>query len=177
MGFRTARPDDVPALHLLIESAYRGDSARRGWTHEADLLGGQRTDADAIAAMIADPKQYLLLHLDRGELDGCIALTEKGGGLVYVGLVTVDPVKQGSGLGGRLLAAAEAYAASELSASRAEMTVIVQREELIAWYERRGYRRTGERRPFPNDDPRFGLPKRRDLEFAVLEKALSSPSS
>lgn len=177
MTIEPATPDDIPALHRLIESAYRGNSARRGWTHEADLLDGQRTDEQALGEMIADPAQHLLLHRAGGRLDGCIAVTEKGEGRVYVGLVTVDPEKQGTGLGARLLEAAEAFAAGQLQATRAEMTVIVQRSELIAWYERRGYWRTGERRPFPYDDPRFGLPRRRDLDFVVLEKTLSSPSS
>jgi ribosomal protein S18 acetylase RimI-like enzyme len=177
MKLEPAKPSDISALHRLIEAAYRGDSARRGWTHEADLLDGQRTDVEAIAGMLADPAQHLLLHRSDGELDGCIALSEKGDGRVYLGLVTVDPGRQGSGVGGGLLAAAEAFAARGLQALRAEITVIWQREELIAWYERRGYRRTGERRPFPYDDPRFGLPRRGDLEFVVLEKVLSSPSS
>ena len=177
MTLEPATPDDIPALHRLIESAYRGDSARRGWTHEADLLDGQRTDPQVLAAMLADPAQHLLVHRAGDALDGCIAVTDKGDGLVYLGLVTVAPEQQGTGLGSRLLAAAEAFAAGQLNATRAEMTVIVQREELIAWYERKGYRRSGERRPFPYDDPRFGLPRRGDLDFVVLEKPLTSPSS
>jgi len=176
MDLDLASADDLDAVHALIESAYRGDSARRGWTHEADLLGGQRTDRAALGDILADPRQQLLLHRSGAAIDGCVAVTQKAGGLVYIGLVTVDPARQGSGLGRALLAAAEDYASRQLGADRAEMTVIVQRPELIAWYERRGYRVTGERRPFPIADPRFGLPKRPDLEFLVLEKSLRSPS-
>jgi ribosomal protein S18 acetylase RimI-like enzyme len=171
-----ATTGDRESLHLLIESAYRGDSARRGWTHEADLLDGQRTDLRAIDDMFADPLQTLLVARDDMGPAGCIAITDRGDGLAYIGLVTVDPDRQGSGLGRRLLESAEAFAASTLGARRLEMTVIAQREELVRWYERRGYRRTGERRPFPATDPRFGLPRRDDLEFMVLEKSLGDHS-
>lgn len=162
----------IPSLHALIHRAYRGDSARKGWTHEADLLDGQRTDVAALEALLADPAQHLLAAWEGDEPVACIALTEKGPGLVYIGMVTVDPQLQGSGLGRKILAAAEAYAADALKAARAEMTVISLRTELIRWYERRGYALTGERRAFPHGDPRFGLPRRDDLEFVVLEKRL-----
>jgi len=165
-----ASPDDLPALHALIESAYRGDSARRGWSHEADLLGGQRTDLRALGTMLSDPAQHLLVLRDHEVLRASVALADKGAGVAYLGLLTVDPSRQSAGLGRMILAAAEDHAAAHFAATRIEMTVIAQRDELIAWYERRGYARTGERRPFPLDDPRFGLPMRDDLVFVVLEK-------
>jgi ribosomal protein S18 acetylase RimI-like enzyme len=171
MHLEPATPDDVPALHALIESAYRGDSARRGWSHEADLLGGQRTDPASLSAMLADPAQHLLLFRDNDALRACVALTDKGHGLAYLGMLTVDPDLQGSGLGKLIMSAAEDHAA-RFGARRVEMTVITQRRELIEWYERRGYGATGERRPFPASDPRFGIPRRDDLEFVVLEKQL-----
>lgn len=65
---RPAARDDLPALHLLIERAYRGDGARAGWTHEADLLGGQRTDPAALEEMLADPDGYLLVAGEAGAL-------------------------------------------------------------------------------------------------------------
>ena len=167
---------DIPALHALIARAYRGDSARLGWTHEADLLGGQRTEPALLDAMLADPSQHMLVHRGEVGLDACIAVTRRTADLVYLGMVTVDPKLQGRGMGKAVLAAAERFAGGDIGASRAEMTVIAQRHELVAWYERRGYRLTGERRPFP-EDPRFGRPKRNDLEFVVLEKRLRSPVS
>jgi ribosomal protein S18 acetylase RimI-like enzyme len=167
-----ASRDELPALHRLIEGAYRGDSAKRGWTHEADLLGGQRTDLEALEAILADAAQALLIARDGDELAGCVSVADKGEGLAYIGLVTVDPERQAGGLGRELLHAAERFAAESFASTRAEMTVITQRTELIAWYERRGYALTGERRPFPATDPRFGLPRRDDLEFVVLAKAL-----
>ena len=172
MHLDPATPDDIPALHALVESAYRGDSARAGWSHEADLLGGQRIDAESLAATIADPTQHLLVLHDGEAVRACVNLTDKGEGLAYLGLLTVDPLFQVTGLGRALLAASEDHARAAMGCERLEMTVIIQRDELIAWYERRGYRLTGERRPFPMTDPRFGLPKRDDLEFAVLEKRL-----
>lgn len=172
MHLEPAQSADLPALHELIESAYRGDSAKLGWTHEADLLGGQRTDMDALEAMLADPAQTILILRDGDEIDACVALADLGGRLTYIGMFTVAPSRQATGIGRLLLAASEEHAVSAFNATRIEMTVIAQRSELIAWYERRGYHLTGERRPFPAADPRFGLPKREDLEFVVLEKRL-----
>lgn len=170
--FRPAAPDDVPALRVLIESAYRGDAARAGWTHEADLLEGQRTDEAELRDILADASRVILLAEVDGALTGCVQVADQGQGLAYLGLLTVDPARQAGGLGRLLIEAAEAEAAARFAATRMEMTVIRQRAELIAWYERRGYRLTGETRPFPLDDPRFGLPRTRDLAFVVLEKTL-----
>ena len=174
MHLEPATLADLTALHALIESAYRGDTARRGWSHEADLLDGQRTDLDALDAMLADPAQHVLVLRDDEALRACVALTDKGAGLSYLGLLTVDPPRQAAGLGRMILAAAEDHAATHFGASRIEMTVIAQRGELIAWYERRGYALTGEQRPFPHADPRFGLPRRVDLKFFVLQKSIAS---
>ena len=172
MKLDLACPADLSALHALIESAYRGDSARVGWSHEADLLDGQRTDTADLEQMLANPARQLLVLRDGDALRACVALADKTGGLTYLGLLTVDPESQATGLGRILLAAAEDHAVQRFAANRIEMTVIAQRDELIAWYQRRGYALTGERRPFPLDDPRFGLPRRNDLDFVVMERRL-----
>lgn len=169
---RAATRADIPALLALVESGFRGDSAKRGWTHEADLLGGQRTDAQALAEMIADPKQTMLLLEDNGALIGCVSITNKGEGRAYLGMLTVNPDLQGAGLGRKLVDGAEAFARETLGARVMEMTVIKQRQELVDWYLRHGYAHTGREEPFPLDDPRFGLPKTRDLVFVVLAKPL-----
>ena len=174
MKLAPAGRDELPDLHALIESAYRGDSARAGWSHEADLLDGQRTDLAELGAALDDPAQHLLVFRDHDQIAACVSLTDRGDGLAYLGLLTVDPRRQATGLGRMMLAAAEDHAATDLGATRIEMTVIAQRDELVAWYERRGYARTGERRPFPSSDPRFGEPRRDDLEFVVLEKSFVS---
>ena len=166
-----ASAEDLPALHALIERAYRGDSAKAGWTHEADLLGGQRTDLAALSEMLADPDQRLLAARQGDAIVGCVSVRRSAPGRCYLGLLTVEPTLQAGGLGRRLIAAAEETARG-MGATVIELTVIATRQELVRWYERRGYRLTGETRPFPFDDPRFGLPKTRDLEFVVLERML-----
>lgn len=172
LAFRAAEATDIDRLERLIQSAYRGDSARLGWTHEADLLDGQRTDRVALEAILADPTEAIVLAERGGLLIGCVRITSLGDGVSSLGMLAVDPVRQGGGLGRHLIAEAEAHARRS-GGLRMEMTVIVQRVELIAWYERRGYRLTGETRPFPATDPRFGVPRRSDLGFVVLEKALA----
>lgn len=171
--FRIAEPSDIARLQPFVHAAYRGDSARQGWTHEADLLEGQRIDVEALSAMMADPAHIILLAEADGGLVGCVQVNDKGNGLAYLGMLSVNPESQGGGIGRRLIAAAEAEARSTFKASRMEMTVIVQRVELIDWYVRCSYRLTGETRPFPATDPRFGLPQRNDLAFVVLARDLT----
>jgi predicted N-acetyltransferase YhbS len=172
---RPATAADIPALHALIEGAYRGDSAKQGWTHEADLLGGQRTDREALAEIVADPKQTLLVAERDGALTGCVLVKDlgvrDGARVAYLGMLTVRPDLQAAGLGRALLAAAETHARG-FGAEIMELTVIKSRTELIPWYIRRGYALTGREEPFPIDDPRFGLPKTRDLVFVVMGKRL-----
>jgi GNAT superfamily N-acetyltransferase len=172
VNIRLAGRADIPALLDLVQSAYRGERARMGWTHEADMLGGQRTDTAALMEILQDASQRVLLASDSNGLVGCVQVSDKGGGMAYLGLLSIAPERQAHGLGRVLIEAAEEYARRQFSATMMEMTVIGQREELVAYYERRGYARTGEERPFPLDDPRFGIPKRRDLSFVVLGKAL-----
>lgn len=170
---RLATPQDAARLQPLVHRAYRGETARKGWTHEADLLDGNRIDVDSIAAVIADPAQAVVVAERDGTPVGCVQVTGKSGGLAYLGMLSVEPELQGAGLGRKLVREAERVAVSQFSADRMEMTVIIQRAELIAWYERLGYARTGETRPFPATDPRFGQPKRDDLAFTVLERRLA----
>jgi GNAT superfamily N-acetyltransferase len=174
LSIRAAAPADLPFVHGLVERAYRGDAARAGWTHEADLLGGQRIDMAALSEIAADPRQSLLIALADGALVGCVQVARKDGALCYLGLLSVEPKLQAAGLGKRLIEAAEQEAASHFGARAMEMTVLRQRGELVAYYVRRGYALTGEERPFPLDDERFGLPRTRDLAFVVLRKALES---
>ena len=169
VAFRTARAADVPAIVALVESAYRGESGLRGWTTESHLLDGQRTDAADVEALIARPDSCVLLALRDGALVArCHVERQAAAG--YFGMFAVDPAEQGHGLGKQVLAQAERIAREQWHCSAMRMTVIVQREELIAWYGRRGYRRTGERQPFPYGNERFGIPRRADLCFEVLVK-------
>ena len=169
--FRSATAADVDALVPLVTSAYRGDASRAGWTTEADLLDGNRIVPEVLLEDIARPRSRILMARRDGTLLGC-AHVEARGDAGYFGMFAVAPTLQRAGLGGAILAEAERVVREEWQLPRMRMTVIDLREELIAWYERRGYRRTGETLPFPATDPRFGLPKRSDLRFAVLEKEL-----
>lgn len=171
MAFRTAIAADVPAVVALVESAYRGDASRAGWTTEADLLEGQRTDAEGVLALVANPQGRVVLAERGGVLEAC-AHIERQGDTCYFGMFSVHPTLQGGGIGHALLAECERIAREAWGCRALHMTVIRVRTELIAWYERRGYRPTGESRPFPYGDPRFGLPKRDDLDFIVLSKPL-----
>jgi ribosomal protein S18 acetylase RimI-like enzyme len=169
---RRAATEDAPVLVALINSAYRGDSSRAGWTTEADLLGGQRVDIEGLTDKLVRPGSVVLLH-ERNHMPVACVHLEQTGEDCYLGLLTIQPTMQGAGLGRQMLEAAERWAIKNWSSRAMHMTVIVQRSELIAWYERHGYRRTGERKPFPYGDERFGLPRRDDLAFEVLRKPLS----
>ncbi|GAB2626537.1 GNAT family N-acetyltransferase [Streptomyces capparidis] len=171
MKFRTAVLADVPALVELVESAYRGESSRQGWTTEADLLDGQRTDPRGVAEVIGHRDGVLLVAEHEGRPVACCQVEHRGTH-AYFGMFAVRPELQGGGLGRVVLAEAERVAREQWGAGEMHMTVISAREELIAWYERRGYRRTGRREPFPYGNERFGIPRRDDLEFETLVKEL-----
>ena len=164
----------MPAIVELVETSYRGDVSRVGWTTEADLLDGQRTDSDAVTTAIAAQSSVVLLTVDEaGLLVACCHLERRSEAVAYFGMFAVRPGSQGTGVGNALLVEAERFVCAEWGATSMEMTVIAQRDELIAWYERRGYARTGETRPFPYGDERFGIPRRDDLHFVVLAKQLT----
>ena len=171
LTFRPATLTDIPALIALVTSAYRGDTSKQGWTTEADLLDGQRIDAEALRHDIERTDSRILLALENGEVLACAHVAiEDGTG--YFGMFAVSPDQQGSGVGKRMMAEAERLAREDWGLPGMRMTVIDIRDELIAFYERRGYVRTGIKKPFPYGDARFGEPKRDDLRFEVLEKPL-----
>lgn len=171
LRFRAAVAVDVGAIVALIQSAYRGDASRVGWTTEADLLEGQRTDTREVADLVAKCDARFLLA-EHGGLLVAVCYIEKQEVVCYFGMFSVRPDAQGNGVGHALLAEAERVGREEWRCKAMKMTVIDLRAELIAWYERRGYHRTGEHRPFPYGDERFGIPKRDDLRFEWLVKKL-----
>ncbi len=167
MSISLAGLADIPALSLLVNSAYRGESAKKGWTSEADLLDGTRTDPAALKLLLERPGSLILVaRAGNGQVNGCVHLEQQADSW-YLGMLTVNPDLQGSGIGRQLLQAAEAYVKKEQGTS-ISMTVISVRHELIAWYEKYGYGKTGETKPFP-DNPTFGIPKQ-PLEFVVMKK-------
>ncbi|MFR0354395.1 GNAT family N-acetyltransferase [Streptomyces sediminimaris] len=171
LTFRDAADADVDVLVALIESAYRGDASRAGWTTEADILQGQRTDAEGVLAVIKSPDSRLLTVERDGVVIACCQLEHRGE-YAYFGMFAVSPRQQGTGLGKVIIAEAERAAREAWGVREMHMTVISVREDLIAWYERRGYRRTGRMTPFPYGDERFGIPQRPDLQFELLVKEL-----
>jgi ribosomal protein S18 acetylase RimI-like enzyme len=164
-----ANETDFPAIISLMNAAFRGSE---GWSIEGEIIKGQRTNASLLHEEIANGASYFLAkNDDTSVLDGCVSLQASSPERWYLGSLTVNPALQNAGFGRKLLEAAENYAAAR-GALTIEITVVNVRESLIAWYERRGYRRTGATRPFPYGDSRYGAPTRNDLEFLVLEKHL-----
>jgi len=160
---------DIPALNKLVNSAYRGDSSRKGWTTEADLLDGTRTDENALREFFTKPDSTILKCLDGEKIIGCVRLVKHGSQL-YLGMFAVDPVIQNKGVGKKMLLAAEEEARTQQCKS-IDMTVISVRTELIDWYKRNGYVEVGEKKPMVFDNPSGGIPKK-DLYFITLEKFL-----
>jgi GNAT superfamily N-acetyltransferase len=173
LNFRRAALEDVASVVELVHSAYRGEASRVGWTTEADFLDGQRTDVDDVVALIADRSTRIMLATTKGELVGSLLLSQEQHA-VQLGMIAVRPVWQMHGIGRALLAQAECIVQDEALGCALRMNVIGQRHELLAWYARRGYLPTGLRQPFPYGQPRFGLPRRADLYFEVLEKRLAA---
>lgn len=161
-----ARASDLAALEFMVENCYRGDHARMGWNHEADMITGPRLDDGELEAIFGNPDAVIFVARQGTDIVGCVTVTDRPPDSAYVGMLCVDPPFQSSGLGGRLLATAELLCAN-LGVSRARMSVVEGRDELIAWYERKGYVRTGEREPFYS-------PQAEPLHFTMLEKRLGN---
>jgi len=158
---------DVPQLNTLVNSAYRGETSKQGWTTEADLLDGMRIDEEMLTAYFHDENITILKNIDEnGVINGCVYLELRKPKL-YIGMFSVSPTLQGKGIGRDLLLAAEEQA-RQLNIHTLSMTVISIRRELIDWYKRRGYQPTGEILPF-HPGEKFGT-ARQHLELAVLEK-------
>ena len=172
LTYRRADVADANAVIALVTSAYRGQSSRQGWTSEADLIGGERIDIELLRADIRRPSSVVILAEREGSLVGCAHVARTNTTHAYFGMFAVRPLGQARGDGKRILAEAERFVAAEWATSVLTMTVLDIRSELLAFYERRGYRRTGVTKPFPYGDERFGLPRRDDLRFEVLEKTL-----
>jgi ribosomal protein S18 acetylase RimI-like enzyme len=164
-----ATEKDIPQLNILINSAYRGESSKQGWTTEADLLGGIRTDEESIKEMMQNPNASILKYSAENKILACVYLKKENNKL-YLGMLTVSPHLQNKGIGKILLKASEDEARKN-NCDAIFMTVISQRTELINWYKKHGYVDTGEKKPFPEGDPRFGIPKTK-LEFIVMEKKI-----
>jgi len=168
---RLAEDRDLPAIVALMNAAFRGASAKQSWNVEA-FITGSRTTESLLREEIGNGVQYLVAKEETTlALQGCVSLQKQSPERWHLGALTVHPSLQSAGFGSEMLCSAEEYALAR-GARALEITVVNVREALIAWYERRGYELTGETRPFPYGDNRFGTPTRDDLEFVVLEKHL-----
>ncbi len=171
--FSQAEEHHINELIELINSAYRGEKSKVGWTTEADLLDGQRIDANLLKEHMEKEDSTILIAQEEGEEDGeilgCVHI-EKQGNKMYLGMLTVKPELQNEGIGKKLMEETDAFA-DFWDCTKTQITVISVRNELIAWYEKKGFKKTGENKPFPYGDERFGVPKRQDLEFLVMEKS------
>lgn len=164
-----ATHQDIPALVVLINSAYRGEGSKQGWTTEADLIGGLRTDEENLTEVLNDPDTTFLKYTNEAaQIIGCIRLQQQEDRL-YLGMLTVSPALQAQGLGKQMLKAADDLAKAK-QCRAIFMTVFSVRPELIAWYERHGYRKTGEVVPFQHNE-KFEVVAQK-LEFLVLEKVV-----
>jgi N-acetylglutamate synthase-like GNAT family acetyltransferase len=172
MTFILAEKENANQISQLVNSCYRGESAKKGWTSESDILGGQRTDPESIEILIESPNQYFLLAMEDSKMIGSLNLEKTSSEICYFGMFAVDPNIQNAGVGKKMLQEAERFAKEILHCQKMEMSVISIRTELIDWYLRRGYHRTDEVRPFPMNDERFGIPKKDHLELVVLAKNL-----
>lgn len=172
ISFKTATIEDTNSLADLVNSAYRGDSSKAGWTTEADLLDGQRTDPESLAEIIKTPHNQIILALEEsGKVVGCVHLKEESADTLYFGMLTVLPSIQARGLGKDIINYVESFARKN-GFLRIRISVIQHRKELIAYYERRGFVSTGNYEEFPSHDPRFGLPKVSDLKLQEYIKIL-----
>lgn len=171
-SLRVATQSDIESLNALVNSAYRGESSKKGWTTEAEFLGGQRTDTQGILALIEKKDSCLLVLESHERILASVHVEKKSSHSAYLGMLTVSPELQGQGLGKNLMKAAENFAKENWRSREMEMTVITIREELLNWYLRHGYKRTEEYKDFPYGDERFGIPLRPDLKMVILRKSL-----
>jgi ribosomal protein S18 acetylase RimI-like enzyme len=170
LTFRKALPADAERLVDFVNFAYRGETSREGWTTEADLLEGLRTNLSDIQVLISSDDALIQLAFDATELVGSVCV-ERQGDQASIGMFAVNPRRQGHGIGKQLLQEAEHAAQQTWGVRRLVMSVITLRHELIAFYERRGYRRTGVLKPFPVN-PAMWTPKVAGRQLELLEKVL-----
>jgi ribosomal protein S18 acetylase RimI-like enzyme len=170
MQTRRAITTDATPLAALINSAYRGDESRQGWTTEAELLDGVRTTEAEVIELVNTPNSQILIGLDSNEILACVHL-QLVSDAAFLGMFCVRPRRQANGVGKTLMAEAERAVVRDWAATKMLMDVISVRAELIAFYERRGYRMTGKSSAFPVNDALW-TPKMKNMQLMRMEKLL-----
>ena len=171
MILSVANNSDISALNKLINSAYRGDESKKGWTTEAEILDGIRIDEETLTDYFKKTNVTILKCCDEsGEIYGTVYL-ELNAPKLYLGMFAVSPVSQGKGIGKMLLKEAEAFALKH-QCDRIAITVISTRSELIEWYRRHGYVETGNSIAFEEIEKPFGDPKTNNIRLIAMEKML-----
>ena len=173
IAFKTATIQDTYELAKLVNSAYRGEVSKQGWTTEADFLDGQRTDEKSLEELISTPLNQIEMALQENELVGCVHLKQEDDQTLYFGMLTVAPHLQSKGIGKILMNHVEDIALQQ-GLSRIRITVIPFRKELIAFYEKSGFKATGRIEPFPVSNPLFGIPKVEGLALQEFENRLKA---
>ena len=171
-SFRTANNAEVEAIATLVNGAYRPESGVIGWTHESDLVAGSRTSAAQILETLSRHHSVILVGLNNEAIVAC-AHVEKNGNSSHIGMLAVNPIFQGAGVGKLMLAEAEKYASSVFGSEKFVMVVVSERTELISFYLRRGYQKTGLVLDYPISAG-VGIPKNPEMKIEALEKRLNS---
>lgn len=172
MKITRANFDDVNELNKLVNSAYRGEESKKGWTTEAEILDGIRIDEKTLALLLDKPAITILNLSDQnGKMLATVCLEVKSHEL-HLGMFAVSPLAQGNGIGKSLLVAAEHHAI-ENNCARIVISVISSRVELINWYSRHGYVPTGGSIAFEEIEGRFGDPKVPAISLIEMEKVIN----
>lgn len=168
------KESNLEDIAKLVNSAYRGETARQGWTSECDIIDGQRTDPESLLELINTENSYIILLESKQtkELIGCCHVEKsKSSPHMYLGMLSVSPTLQNQGIGKALLIIAEKYC-KRFGCGAIEMSVISTRTELQDWYKRHGFVVVGDPELFPYDNPKIGIPKVEGLQFDVLVKSI-----
>jgi predicted N-acetyltransferase YhbS len=172
LTLRHATPADADAIAALVNAAYRPAKGQQGWTHESALVAGLRTDTAKVLAVLARADSVMLVALHAGAIVACVHV-EREGSSAGIGMLAVAPAQQGKGAGHWLLCEAERVAVHTFGAHTLKLVVISARQELVSFYARRGYRKTGAVSPYPAAQG-FGTPLSAGLTIEVLEKPASA---
>lgn len=169
--YRIATNKDVPELVGLINCSYRPRGDCAGWTHESNLIDGERINSQQLAELLERESSTVLLGLNKGEIVACVNINEEVG-VIYLAMLTVTPSCQNFGLGKEMLQLAEEYAENQYDASVLNLFVISQCKELYDFYLRRGYQSTEITSDYPANAG-VGIPKVEGLKLSLLTKQLS----